>query len=1286
MNSETSTSKRHTSGSPRSNPLDTNDEIDAYMADQPNEPEPFPSSSSSPDRLELIRNLMRIPMEVGQTWYLVDRTWYRRWEKACSGEVDKDGPVSEQDLGPVSVSSLLDQYGNLKPGLVEGVDVEYVPQEAWDHLVRWYGRPTTEIARNTVSRGEQKQISLELHPPRFRVLRLSDEATDLLKVDTPSPSYVTLSSHDTLKTLCSRVAKSVSPTQGFMGPHRVWKVDTSADDFDFNFSQYPASRLNADSKNIVHGSDKTIEEALFETDDAFAVEFKDNDWIVDLVGEQPAPKPLFSSSDGFFNRMGPKPFSSTTTKSYDTSITAFGSKSTPTTSTTGKMNGSLSKSLEPGTLGLGNMGNTCFMNSALQCLAHTKELTEYFQSGVFQDELNPDNPLGMQGAIAQAFGALLDRIWASSGPSNSYSPREFKSQLQRFAPQFSGYQQHDSQELVAFLLDGLHEDLNRVLKKPYVEKPDWEGGGDKELMKLAKDSWDGYKLRNDSVIVDLFQGQYQSTLVCPECEKVSITFDPFMYLTLPLPVQKKWRHSIFYIPWDLSKPHVKIPVEISRDSTFKDLRALLARWLSTPESIVDPDNLLTLEIFSNRFYKNLDDTILVSDMGDNDTIVCFELPCHAQQSRTYKDKKSPSDPFVLPLFCVDAPRQGGSTGGNFGSYGGSFSYRGNNVSLFGYPSIAVVTREQAKSVEGIYEAVVERLQRWTKNARDLWTWEVPGSQQSSLLLSDSGSEAGDPVVKIDLMKDGGSTITEIKENGEVVEMRAETAEEEGDIVDEKSMVLVDDPESPPEVLDPNATPVRVSVKRDIFTLKVQKNHKEYGTAQNLTSTGKSDSWEKRKAAMKESEEGTLLLEGDGLYCEWDENMKAYYFGEERVYEHANWDVWSEFIHPEYEESLKKAGEKKNKGITLQDCLDEFTKEEKLGEDDLWYCPRCKKHQQATKRFDLWKVPDILVVHLKRFSNSRMLRDKIDVFVDFPIEGLDLTSMAGERPVAQRLKESGVLEQEFGDEFKMLNTGLDEPLVYDLFAVDEHIGGLGGGHYRAYAQNHLNDKWYHFDDSYVSLAKADEAVNANAYLLFYRRRSTTSLGGKSHDLTEQAKLKPNSHPTETQDANPPLPTPPLVQSNYPQVSYFNDSLSSSDRWGSSSNTIALPLPSPPALEEPPSFEESHNDSLLDGGDIVLDNKNDLKFAFPALAEGNDPHSPTSSVGVEPDLDSDVGDWSRSRTFGSPPAWSDSVQSSGVASPSSSVSEHGVADEDVQRILKEAQEEMEVEGSGLVHGPH
>lgn len=124
----------------------------------------------------------------------------------------------------------------------------------------------------------------------------------------------------------------------------------------------------------------------------------------------------------------------------------------------------------------------------------------------------------MGGAIAEVFGALLDQLWH---PVNyCFAPRQFKSTLQRFAPQFSGYAQHDTQEFLAFLLDGLHEDLNRVLKKPYVENPDWNGGGSKELVQHAKTAWEGYKKRNDSVIVDLFQGQYKSTLVCPECHKV----------------------------------------------------------------------------------------------------------------------------------------------------------------------------------------------------------------------------------------------------------------------------------------------------------------------------------------------------------------------------------------------------------------------------------------------------------------------------------------------------------------------------------------------------------------------------------------------------------------------------------------------------------------------------------------------------------------------------------------------------------------------------------------------
>ena len=54
-----------------------------------------------------------------------------------------------------------------------------------------------------------------------------------------------------------------------------------------------------------------------------------------------------------------------------------------------------------------------------------------------------------------------------------------QTQVGRFAPQFSGYQQQDSHELLAFLLDGLHEDLNRIRKKPYIQLKDANGRPDK---------------------------------------------------------------------------------------------------------------------------------------------------------------------------------------------------------------------------------------------------------------------------------------------------------------------------------------------------------------------------------------------------------------------------------------------------------------------------------------------------------------------------------------------------------------------------------------------------------------------------------------------------------------------------------------------------------------------------------------------------------------------------------------------------------------------------------------
>ncbi|KAF8887293.1 hypothetical protein BD779DRAFT_1527312 [Infundibulicybe gibba] len=1160
---------------------DQNQDIDAYMAEQ--EKGIYMMYFS---QLHNIASLGDLPvllvergkaskMEIGETWYLVSRDWWKRWRKACTGEVDKEGPVTEQELGPVDNSQLLDSYGNLKLSVVEGVDMEYVPEETWSHLISWYGKASHPLPRRVIARGNLKEPTLELRPLRLKVIRLTS-ASNQSALEAPSHPHLVISAGETAKTLCTRLAAAVTPSSTTHLPYRVWQATKSEDDW--NFDEFPSSHLESVGGRLLEESSKTLQEISIEPEDGFIVEFKQlNGWIVDL--SKPAssansaadPPPLFDSRNSFFGRFMPStpapvaaPLPTTSTAS---SKMAVRSSTTPFRST---------KPMEPGTLGLGNMGNTCFMNSALQCLAHTKELSDYFLTGVYQDELNPDNPLGMGGAIAEAFGALLQKIWSTDGSSTTFSPREFKSQLQRFAPQFSGYQQHDSQELVAFLLDGLHEDLNRVLKKPYVEKPDWEGGGDLELIELARKSWEGYMMRNDSVIVDLFQGQYQSTLVCPECNKVSITFDPFMYLTLPLPVQKKWKHTVYYIPWSLEKPHVKVPVEIGRDASFKDLRVLLGRWMEAP-----PDNLLTLEIFNNRFYKYLDDNVPCGDMSSSDIIVCFELPCHAQQSRSYK--RQPDDPFIVPMFLCEE-----------GTHSRTDYTMNRTTPMFGNPTVVVIDQKKATDLDAMYEAVVSRMERWTAHARDLYTWEAGPIHINGIAPTDS--------------------ITEINEQGEAVTM---DLPEEGDIVDEKTMVLEDD-----VALDIPITgePRRVGAKTGIFKLRLQINHKKLGTTQSFTSNNRWESWDRR---LEDADHDPVLLrEDDAFYCEFDENMKAYYFGDERSrWEHARWDTWEEFIHPELDESKREAAERKNKGLSLQDCLDEFTKEERLGEDDLWYCPQCKKHQQATKKFDLWKAPDVLVVHLKRFSNSRTLRDKIDTFIDFPIEGLDLGDMVGERAAAKRLIEQGIATEE-------LNLGnTNEPLVYDLYGVDEHIGGLGGGHYRAYTFNHATDKWYHFDDSYVTPARASDSVNANAYLLFYRRRTSAPLGGKTHEKVQEAQHRhvqqEEVQPTVVDNQ---LPTPPDDEPKPNQVVPGQWLSSLTDAAFDSSRTTTDTFRLRPPLAD-------INDPLAVSSTM---------FDFPEPPSQN---SPTSSNEVEPDLEErDENNWWLPKAS---PEWD-----SGGLSPSSS----------------------------------
>jgi hypothetical protein len=198
----------------------------------------------------------------------------------------------------------------------------------------------------------------------------------------------------------------------------------------------------------------------------------------------------------------------------------------------------------PGLCGLSNLGNTCFMNSALQCVSNVRALTEYFLRDEYISHINRDNPLGMKGDVAQAYGELMKEMW--SGKTNFCAPKSLKHSVARYAPQFSGYAQQDSQEFMSFLLDGLHEDLNLVRQKPYFDKKDDDEKTDDST--LAAEQWDYYRKRNRSKIHEIFHGQIKSVVTCLTCKTIARTFDPICFLSLPLPSKKKIRtYKIDYV-------------------------------------------------------------------------------------------------------------------------------------------------------------------------------------------------------------------------------------------------------------------------------------------------------------------------------------------------------------------------------------------------------------------------------------------------------------------------------------------------------------------------------------------------------------------------------------------------------------------------------------------------------------------------------------------------------------------------------------------------------------------
>ncbi|KAI7984017.1 Ubiquitin carboxyl-terminal hydrolase 8 [Camellia lanceoleosa] len=598
-----------------------------------------------------------------------------------------------------------------------------------------------------------------------------------------------------------------------------------------------------------------------------------------------------------------------------------------------------------GLTGLLNLGNTCFMNSSLQCLVHTPKLVDYFL-GDYSREINHDNPLGMDGEIALAFGDLLRKLWAPG--ATPVAPRMFKSKLAHFAPQFSGFNQHDSQELLAFLLDGLHEDLNRVKCKPYIEVKDGDDRPDEEV---ADEYWKNHLARNDSIIVDVCQGQYRSTLVCPVCRKVSVTFDPFMYLSLPLPSTMMRTMTLTVMSTDGNTSPSPITITVPKHGKFEDL----IQALSTACSLGVDETLLVAEIYNNRIIRYLGELgDSLSLIRDDDQLVAYRLPKDAENVYIVVFMhQHAEEPFVCGKLTT-------------------------SWKAFGIPFVASSKFVNGSDIRNLYLKLLRAFR-----------------------IRNEDSVDDDDNIK----RTATEELTDM-EDASIPKINGVADSSNGKEFDTHSDAYLE------------------------FYLTDEK-----GTTRDS------------RIAMNEPAASRALTGRLSVLVCWSAKMVKDY---------------KTSLHSSLPQIFKSefCGKRPQESVSLYKCLEAFLKEEPLGPEDMWYCPGCKKHRQASKKLDLWRLPEILVIHLKRFSYSRFLKNKLETCVDFPVHNLDLSTY-----IAHRNGQSSNR--------------------YMLYAVSNHYGSMGGGHYTAFV-HHGGDRWYDFDDSRVSSINEDRIKTSAAYVLFYRR--------------------------------------------------------------------------------------------------------------------------------------------------------------------------------------------------------
>nr|CAB3267554.1 ubiquitin carboxyl-terminal hydrolase 32 [Phallusia mammillata] len=1033
------------------------------------------------------------------------------------------GPINNSDIlaeEHLKVGTLTDEGGRVKNNLTRGVDYEILPEPVWKALFHWYGG-SPSLPRIVPAPNADEKPWLEIFRLHVVLLRHQIPSTPQVpqnpltsgptgSVSTPmgvlrhSLNYVMGSSNTPKRHVMHRAT--------FSRRHTVGQVSL----FLSNRLRIPIDNMRLwhllDENNANLLEDETVKlEILNISNNAqilLEVRNVDMSWPEELSQIARNHKQKIKGQEG-------------------------------------------SKvSILRGTSGLSNLGNTCFMNSGIQCLSSTQPLTQYFLEEKHLYELNRTNPIGMKGHIAKRYSDLSHELW--SGTNKTVAPLKLRWTISKYAPRFNGFSQHDSQELLAFLLDGLHEDLNRVHEKPYVELKDSDGRPDEEV---AQEAWENHLSRNQSIIVDLFHGQIRSKVRCLECNSLSVTFDPFTFLSLPLPMDNSMYLDVIVIRLDGKTP-IRFGLRLGMDETILEVRRLLANKCK-----LSIEAILLAEIVGATIKSFLSDNAKVrtSALGN---LYAYEIPPPKKAALKTNEAKLPNGTATnhkQPQNSTKTSNGSNSPPTGYKTHVGSSVHETNKQSITNHSAVKAHnlndksdnadTPTDSKAMVNGNDAVAAENSNMNGNvaARLLGRKTRTKSQEAH---SGSGDNNSDVTTTSSLPQEL------VNYPGYVVAFHRK--------IFHMDVYFLSSQKHRPSLFGfPIVVPcVPGQSRRALYSTVWQLVARFVSPLPANEPSGTNHAQDCDDSLGSQYPFMLRCVENCGLACGNKCPWFSFCNGCQIPCDDGSWEQASGFLaidwdptalHLRYQPTVERevkddsSVEEGHRGqqqrIDLNHCLRAFTSEEELGKDELYHCSKCKKLQLAKKKLDIWRLPPVLIIHLKRFQlfNGRWI--KSHKVVDFPQTDFDPSSfmsindkadLESSEPTSPLPVLPEPLEENSKDiEFAIAsnsNGGTkspkpkhisfaeneatsspqsnsvrprtrsagtarcrqpsfreDSPPLYDLYAISCHSGILGGGHYIAYAKNKTTGKWYCYNDSSCKEVPADSISVETAYTLFYQRQ-------------------------------------------------------------------------------------------------------------------------------------------------------------------------------------------------------